>query len=58
MYMIQAHLYEQCNEVYKDLVPLYEEQRQYKQLSAAHLHLHQVFNQLKEAVGDFAQASN
>jgi len=41
-----AELYEQCNMVYKDLIPIYEDQKDYAKLSKCHLHLHQMFDKL------------
>lgn len=46
----RAQLYEQCNEEYKKLIPIFEQHQDYKQLAKAHLHLNTVFDQLVKAV--------
>jgi hypothetical protein len=45
----KAELYEQCSEVYKDLLLFYEKKRDYKRLSQCHQHLHEIFERLLEA---------
>ena len=44
--LAEAELYEQCHTVYKDLVLLYEKQRDYVALSRCYNSLHEVFERL------------
>ena len=46
----KAELYEQCYEVYKLLLPIYEKKRDYKRLARSHKHIHETFDKLIEAV--------
>ena len=47
--LIKAELYEQCNEVYKRLIPMYAAKSDLKMLSKSHLNLHEVFEKLINA---------
>lgn len=45
-YLKQAELYEACNELYKLVLPIFEKNRDYLKLSAAHLDLKEIFDKI------------
>jgi len=45
-YLKQAELYEACNELYKLVLPIFEKNRDYVKLSAAHLDLKEIFDKI------------